>query len=330
MFCKHCGQQIADNSKFCSVCGKSLVDPNESTPTKLNDPTPFILEESVPTETPIPIQEESTDVQNSIEPFFQLSTLSYCSNCGIPIGKNKSCPNCHFPKKNNVQRFCSYCGSTVKNGACISSHVLIEKSLAEKILKGATLCAFILCSIGFFINLFTGAFLSATILLLFSLPLLLFVTSSRQIYKIKRLLYLKNIKQIWICFIYVLVIVIVLLGIKISTLPSSTTLTGDDLAAYELIVDASYDFKDPSSVRLVSGTVFYDEDDHEYSGWFALSATNGFGARTVGYYFVSYLDGDAFALDLEEYGDSTSIKYAKTQDELNVDQINKALEEKWN
>ena len=24
MFCKHCGNQIADNSKFCPICGKAL------------------------------------------------------------------------------------------------------------------------------------------------------------------------------------------------------------------------------------------------------------------------------------------------------------------
>ena len=28
MFCKHCGNQIADNSKFCSICGKTLNDSN--------------------------------------------------------------------------------------------------------------------------------------------------------------------------------------------------------------------------------------------------------------------------------------------------------------
>ncbi|MBO5049354.1 MAG: zinc ribbon domain-containing protein [Oscillospiraceae bacterium] len=25
MFCKHCGSQVDDNSKFCPVCGKSLA-----------------------------------------------------------------------------------------------------------------------------------------------------------------------------------------------------------------------------------------------------------------------------------------------------------------
>lgn len=111
--------------------------------------------------------------------------------------------------------------------------------------------------------------------------------------------------------------------------PSKNKLTGYDLAAYELISEVSYEFKNPSSVRILSGYVWYDEDDKEYSGWFALSATNSWGARTTGYYFVGHLDGKIYALDLEEYGSSYSISNAKTRDQLDVDSINKALNEKW-
>ena len=30
MYCKHCGKEIDDNSKFCNLCGKSLVDQVEA------------------------------------------------------------------------------------------------------------------------------------------------------------------------------------------------------------------------------------------------------------------------------------------------------------
>ncbi len=119
-------------------------------------------------------------------------------------------------------------------------------------------------------------------------------------------------------------------SVSVSDILSFGKLKGDDLAAYELITEVSYEFKNPSSLRLISGTVHYDEEDKEYSGWFAISATNGFGATTVGYYFVSYLDGEIYALDLEEYGTSSSISYAKERDELDVDKINKEIEKYWN
>jgi hypothetical protein len=83
--------------------------------------------------------------------------------------------------------------------------------------------------------------------------------------------------------------------------------------AYELIYDVAQSFKNPSSVRLVSGTLGVDKD----CMFCGISATNGYGARSTSYYFV--MDGWA----LEEEDDISSLY--KEKDGLNFDLINKML-----
>lgn len=90
-------------------------------------------------------------------------------------------------------------------------------------------------------------------------------------------------------------------------------LTGDNKIAYELIYDVAQSFKNPSSVRLVSGTLGVDKD----CMFCGISATNGYGARSTSYYFV--MDGWA----LEEEDDISSLY--KEKDGLNFDLINKML-----
>lgn len=115
----------------------------------------------------------------------------------------------------------------------------------------------------------------------------------------------------------------------------STTLTGDDKIAYELIINASHNFKNPSSVKLVSGTV----TDDGSAGSFVLSSTNGFGARTTGYYAIT---SSGYVLDLDDEDDimfkmldiSDSSMYllrnsCEHKDILNMKKINKALEDYW-
>lgn len=106
-------------------------------------------------------------------------------------------------------------------------------------------------------------------------------------------------------------------------------LTGDDLAAYKLLVEASFEFKNPTSVRVLAGCVHYSEDNFHWVGWFTISATNGYGAKMVGYYYVGYLDGEMYLLDLEENDQGIGLSLSKRQGELNVDKINKKLAEKW-
>lgn len=143
-----------------------------------------------------------------------------------------------------------------------------------------------------------------------------------------------------IAFTIVIIIGFLFLCIGVPIIVTTQTqkeeqLVGDDLLAYNLIVEVSYKFKNPSSVRILSGTVVYDEDDMETSGWFVISATNGFGARTTSSYFVGHIDGNVFALDEEDATGSTSYYFDHSTsfftdtDSLNIEKINEALDKKW-
>lgn len=109
------------------------------------------------------------------------------------------------------------------------------------------------------------------------------------------------------------VIVLIVIGIIIV---NNNTLSGDDKIAYEMIVEIAPKFKDPSSVRLVSGCVGIDKD----CLFCGLSGINGFGARTTSYYFIE--DGELMESDNV---DLLSWLYKNT-DELNIEKINKKLE----
>lgn len=141
-------------------------------------------------------------------------------------------------------------------------------------------------------------------------------------------------------------------------------------ATYELVLDAAYKFKNPSSVRLISGKVYYYEitdelkEEHEYSefllsrGYYIsahlrLSATNGYGATTTGYYSISYDDDGKIKLEniedsIKEYTDGMD-KYpslttvykvllqiavenyeeCEIRNDFDIDKVNKRLDEKW-
>ena len=106
--------------------------------------------------------------------------------------------------------------------------------------------------------------------------------------------------------------VIALVAVLAIALVSHNSLSGKDKSAYNCVIKASQQFKDPSSVRLESGT---------YNGGFlfcGLSAKNGFGARGTGYYTVGLIEG---IISEEENPDD--IFMSKTN--LNIDKINKKL-----
>ena len=118
----------------------------------------------------------------------------------------------------------------------------------------------------------------------------------------------KTVKAIIVAGI--LVIVAAVLGIIIT----SNALTGDDKVAYELLLNAADNFKNPSSVRIISGSVGVDKD----CLFCGISATNGFGNRTTSYYYIS---DEGWILEKED----ASSFYKSTVD-LNVNKINKKLE----
>jgi len=94
---------------------------------------------------------------------------------------------------------------------------------------------------------------------------------------------------------------------------NQNVLMGDDKIAYELVLDAADNFKDPSSVRLTGGTLGVDKD----CLFCGISATNGYSARGTSYYFI--MDGSI----LEEE-DPTS--FYTNKDYFNIEKINKKLE----
>lgn len=111
--------------------------------------------------------------------------------------------------------------------------------------------------------------------------------------------------------IFAIVGVLVIAGIIFAY---NNILFGDDKIAYDIVVNASSQFKDPSSVRLVSGTLSLDKD-YLFCG---ISAKNGFGARSTSYYSIT---PNGYIIENEN---PESIY--KTRDELNIDKINKALD----
>jgi hypothetical protein len=113
--------------------------------------------------------------------------------------------------------------------------------------------------------------------------------------------------------------VIITVGIIIAAFIYSTSLFGNDKIAFNLIKEAAYDFKDPSSVRVVkSGRIGVDKD----ALWVTLSAINGFGARGSGCYFIGTLDdGEIFAME-----EDSPIFCDIDANDFNVNKVNRALE----
>ncbi|MBQ9806282.1 MAG: hypothetical protein IJW49_07240 [Clostridia bacterium] len=117
------------------------------------------------------------------------------------------------------------------------------------------------------------------------------------------------------------------------------TLPEREQKCYELMLDVCPEFKNPSSVRIVSGTFnYYPDVDSDYcSAYLRLSATNGFGATTTGYYFVGYgMDGgELFIFDLEDFGQDyeyfdSSIEQCKKTNDFDIERVNRELDQYWN
>lgn len=107
------------------------------------------------------------------------------------------------------------------------------------------------------------------------------------------------------------------------TAVSGPVLTGNDKYAYEIIMNHVDNFKNPSSIRITSGTLLSPKDDSSGEGclWCGISGINGFGSRTTSYYWMSG-DGDGIMQD-----DSP---FCLETDGLNFERINKKLEKKLN
>ena len=115
-------------------------------------------------------------------------------------------------------------------------------------------------------------------------------------------------------FAVVLAVIVLFGGIYVN----QNVLFGDDKIAYDMILEAADNFKNPQSVRLSSGTLGVDKD----CLFCGISATNGFGSRTTDYYYVS---DEGWILE----EDSPFSSYKDTK-KLNIAKINRKLEKALN
>lgn len=122
-----------------------------------------------------------------------------------------------------------------------------------------------------------------------------------------------------------IIAILVVIAISVVVI-SQYALFGINKIAYDLIVKNTHNFKNPTSVRVISGTAgdFSDVeeiDDRDYA-YVCLTSTNSYGAYVTGYY---NLDED-YCFDLSDYPSqlSDSIEWCK-DDDLNVRVINRRL-----
>ncbi len=108
------------------------------------------------------------------------------------------------------------------------------------------------------------------------------------------------------------IVIAILLLIAIVWAIGANTLFGKDKAAYDLVLSVAYQFNNPESIKLVSGSLSPDQS----ALFCGISATNGFGARSTSYYSIlkGYIQTE----------NSPASFYRDTK-ELNFKKINKKL-----
>lgn len=134
------------------------------------------------------------------------------------------------------------------------------------------------------------------------------------------------------------IIVGVLLSLSLCSCGAPQKLSDEDSMAFEYLEAASSSFKDPSSVRIVSGAFSGDDEPTLYA---KVLATNSFGANVTSYYAI-FDDGTCiewkpevleYAIENPDYDtlgdlvDELPLFFA--DDALDYDAINQKLGEKW-
>lgn len=119
-----------------------------------------------------------------------------------------------------------------------------------------------------------------------------------------------------------IIAIILLIGIFIY----SNTLWGEDRIAYDILETCSSSFKNPSSVRIISGSVCDDQFRDQKALYVNLMAENGFGATTSSYYNL-YEDGKILEIDFDL---SLLQRSYDSKDDFNIKKVNKKFASLWN
>ncbi len=117
-----------------------------------------------------------------------------------------------------------------------------------------------------------------------------------------------------------LLMIVVFFAIAGCSKTSEIKLEGNDLEAYNLMLEVCYVASDPSKVSVISGTV---SDD---LGVFKVSYDNGVSTYNV---LVSKEDGEYVAERLDDSLVSAYKDLLYATDDFNARNVNKALKNKW-
>lgn len=115
-------------------------------------------------------------------------------------------------------------------------------------------------------------------------------------------------KRKWLIPVLTVVVTVAVLIALVALISSG--LYGNDKLAYELIIEVAAQFKDPSSVRLVSGS--FDDGDLRC----VLSAKNGYGSRVSSNWKIYKIGNSVFSYETDYptsgYKDTKSFDIAKS------------------
>ena len=137
-----------------------------------------------------------------------------------------------------------------------------------------------------------------------------------------------------------MVAIVIIFALSLVGCSGETKLAEQDELAFEYVEKASDSFKDPTSVRILSGSF----DDSETPILYAkIMANNSYGANTTSYYLIensgqcSEMDAETIQYALENPEQTDQIKEGWADDlllffedsALDYDSINDKLAEKW-
>ncbi len=258
MFCKYCGNELGNNSKFCSTCGKQ-IDENDNLITN-------------------PIN--TSECENGY----------FCTNCGNHIGKLKMCPQCYMKSKRNYKKFCLYCGGAIVNNRCSKCNTVASRSIFEIIARVITVITFIW---SVFMALFTfseivgrerefninvaPAFL---ILIISVLLMVLFFRKSRINSIKKKLLYRKALQKVALIIIYTILPIMLAIGSTVyAAFITTTEYTYKSYAISAVQSELEDNLKNSDSLQVNNINTITAEDNEYYYYHITIdySAQNGFG-----------------------------------------------------